>query len=49
MTAALHIQSKELLIFFLFSMKVILITIIVIFYNKSVEKHHVQAGMFLMN
>lgn len=35
--------------FFSFSVKVSLITIIVIFYSKSVEKPRVQAGVFLMH
>lgn len=37
MTAALHIQNKELQKFFSSSVKVSLITIIVTFYNKTVE------------
>lgn len=49
MTATPHIQNKELQNFFPFSVKVGLITIIVIFYNKSVEKPSVQADVFLMH
>lgn len=37
MTAALHIQNKELQIYYFFSVRVSLMTIIVIFYNKTVK------------
>lgn len=48
-TATLHTQNKEVQIIFAFSVKVSLITIIVISSNKSIEKPCVQAGVFLMD